>query len=208
MNMGRSWATDTIDTATKYVASSLRPLGYKKRGRTMVKHTNDGGVVVHVQAARDNDELLSRFTVNLGVRQERLQGVMDWAMRGKSLRMSDCIVQQRIGDLMDVSRDFWWLVEPQMSVKSVALEVVEAVQQHGVPFLNNLESWEKSREYILKTQGPFRAFFVYVLEERYSEAREAFLELKGPNAEIMVKRARRCADKVGLVLPKDLNGDM
>ena len=174
----------------------------------MVKHTNEGGVVVHIQAAGDNDESLSRFTANLGVRQERLQDLMDWAMRGKNLRISDCIIQERIGKLMNVSRDFWWLVEPQMSVESVAREVVEAVQQHGVPFLNNLESWGKSREYILKTQGPLRAFFVHVLEERYGEARRVFREFKGPNAEIMVKRARRCAEKVGLVLPEDLNGDM
>ena len=206
MGKRKSWATETINTVAKHIASSLRPLRYKRSGRTFVRDTTDGAVVVHVQAARDNDESLSRFTVNLGVRQERLQDLMDWTMRGKKPGISDCILKQRIGHLMDVRRDFWWLVEPQMSVESVAQEAAEAVEQDGVPFLHGLESWENSREYILKTEGPFVAFFAHVLDGNYDLAKEAFLQVLGPNAGILVERARQCARKVGLVLPEHPNG--
>jgi len=206
--MGRFRATDTVDRIVKSFASSLKSRGYKKRGRTFTKATDDGGVVIHVQLASDNNDEMSRFTVNLAVRQDRLQGLMDWPMKGGSLVLGDCIIRERIGKLMKVKRDFWWIVEPQMSVEGVASDALAAVETCGVPFLDGLESWENSRAYILETQGDFRAFCVYVLEGEYGAAREAFLRLTGPNSEIMKNRARKCAKKVGLLLPDDVKGSV
>lgn len=185
------------------IAAGLRPTlhvhGFKKAGRSFSKPTIDGGLVVNLQASRDNDSSMARFTLNLGARFDRLQELMDWPRRGKTLGIQDCVIQERIGGLMEVARDFWWIIEPQMKLDSLVAEVSDDIEKFALPFLSKFETYEKAKGYILKHEGAYRAYFVHLLAGNGSAARASYRSFaNAPNGEFLVGRARVAAAKVGV----------
>ena len=198
-----SWSTQVVDAVARGIAPPLRAAGFTKRGRSFVRQTSTVGLVAQVQASSENTDERARFTINLAARHESLQDLMDWPARSKSLSLQDCIIRERIGQLMEVRRDFWWLVEPQTDLKSVIGEAEEALRDFGLPFLEQMAIWKKARKHLLAAPDTFHAFFVHLLEGDSKRARACFSALKGANAKIVRDRARRAAAKTGLKLPID-----
>lgn len=196
-----AWSRSVIDKVASGLKTVLKSDGFGKSGRTYSKITDDGGLVIHVQASRENDETLARFTLNLGVRYEKLQELMNWPRTPKHLSLQDCVIQTRIGPLMEVGRDFWWLVEPAMDLQSVIGEVGEALHDFGLPFLRDHSVLRQARSHFLETEGPYRCFFLHVLEGDEPAAQAAFNAFaSSENVEYLLPRARAAAAKAGIVV--------
>jgi hypothetical protein len=195
------WNSQVVDAVAQGLTPLLRTAGFKKRGRMFVRYTSEGGVLLHVQASSANDASQARFTINLAARHDGVQNLMDWSRKAQHLSLRDCIIQRRIGHLMDVKRDFWWIVEPQMNLDAIVGEVRETVELCGLPFLERVAEWDEARRILLAEPSTFRAFFVHLFEGNPALARQCFSDLNGPNAGVLRTRARRAATKAGLDLP-------
>ncbi len=66
-----------------------------------------------------------------------------------------CIVQQRIGFLMPVGRDFWWPINPKTDLVALGAEVAAAWLKYGKPWLDAKSTLEGAREFLLEEKDYF-----------------------------------------------------
>jgi len=92
--------------------------------------------IVNVQGSWTNFDDKGRFTVNLGVyfpEAARIDGEFQVTERPSA---QDCIVQERIGNLMPDRHDYWWSFDPTSSLEEIAHELTLACMCYGLPWLD------------------------------------------------------------------------
>jgi hypothetical protein len=89
------------------VAPELRVRGFRKRRNAFSRPTSDGWTVIDFQASQFGTRDDVSFTINLGVSFAELQATDEGPPS-----LGRAHMRQRIGRLLDGSRDRWWPLDP------------------------------------------------------------------------------------------------
>jgi len=151
--MKRTISTQLIDEVVSLgISPILREHGYKKLRRHFFRETSEGTLHLVVQASQFNAPDRARFTINLW---SYLPAIA--AQNGEVL-ISEPQKQRghagiRIGHLLPIQEDFWWDVASSSEVRSVAVDVEQAIRAYALPYLisiSDIEGIAKFSGYIPK----------------------------------------------------------
>ena len=111
--------------------------------------------LVNIQSSQWNIGSDGEFTLNLGVYHRDLAELHDAMPVVESPLVQQCIVQQRIGFLMPVGRDFWWSNNPKTDLTGLGEAVAAAWVRYGKPWLEAKSTLEGAREHLLEQKHYF-----------------------------------------------------
>ena len=140
-----------LDVVQAGVASFLKPLGFRKKGRTH-NRTTEGGLVhvinfqmgaypvgEHCEIPGFRENLYGMFTVNLGVLLPCVFEV-DWQKPLPSFAKEyDCSIRERLGTLAFGSDEWFGLTSDS---SAAATELVQLLDKLGLPFLEQFSTYE------------------------------------------------------------------
>ncbi|MBI5954652.1 MAG: DUF4304 domain-containing protein [Chloroflexi bacterium] len=145
-----SATSEKIDYIIKIgVHPVLKRDGFLKSLRTFRRGCDSCIQIVNVQGSWTNYEEQGQFTVNLAVyfpEAAKIDGL--FRITDRPLE-SDCIVRQRIGDLMPIQRDYWWKFDSKSNLDEIAKEVAVAWLDYGEPWLEENSTIEGSYQFVL-----------------------------------------------------------
>jgi hypothetical protein len=129
-----------VDQVISTVAPLLKGLGYRKQGRRFLLASELSTAHIRFQSSQWNHAERTRFTISLGryfesiARKNGEEIVLD---SSKQRRMH---VGIRIGHLLPQQADHWWSIANDEDVPKVAAEVVSALRDFGLPYLEAVAS--------------------------------------------------------------------
>ncbi len=138
-----------LDIIQKGIDVFLKPLGFKKKGRTYNREIEKGIFqVIDLQSARHNfeerdpmsfkDIVLGKFTVNLGV---CIQSVCDLNQTGEKksfYKEYECQIRYRLGVLIK-GQDFWWETRSDNADKIIK-EITTGLSTIGFDWFSGIDS--------------------------------------------------------------------
>ncbi len=143
-----------LDGIQARVSEFLKPLGFRKKGRTFNRETAEGGIfqVVHFQTGpyelapeippfRMN--LYGKFTVNLGVLIKELYDFEDWHKPTKFYQELYCQARTRLPALL-YGKDVWWNLNE--GVDNLASIVIDGLKSVGFRYFALYETRTLFRE--------------------------------------------------------------
>ena len=146
--LDKSEFAERLDLVQTQFSGVLRPLGFRRSGRTYNRTTPEGLVqVINLQISRPDPvppQLASlreagrhdKFTVNLGVWVPEVSKYHGMEPRSKTIQDYDSHVRARLGQFATPPSDLWWALDeawPACTAKALAL-----LQAGGLPFLERM----------------------------------------------------------------------
>jgi hypothetical protein len=202
------------------IQAALRPFlhehGYRVRGRTFNRKTEDGLIeVVNIQmwpsdppgttyypGLREN--LHGLFTINLGVFVPEVARYRIGLETKPWIREHECCIRARLGQVSGEKQDLWWYAR---SDQAVVDDVQRRLEQYGLPFVARFSTRDKilaewrDRSENLFTSDPPRIVMAIILTERGERDRaRALLALQTLETHNPAhpESVRRLAQKLGL----------
>ena len=141
-----------LDLIQSEIYSFLKPLGFKKKGRSFNRQTEQGIYqVINLQSGRHEfgdkhvipglrEHYYGKFTLNLGVMVKELYE-MDIHNKARDFyHEHHCQIRVRLSHLTN-GQDFWWTISP--NTKEIVNEIIEGLNEKGLPWLDNFETRER-----------------------------------------------------------------
>ena len=164
--MSKSQFVERLDMIQAAVHSFLRPLGFRKKGRTHNRRTN--GELIHVvnfqmgeypigenyviPGMREN--LYGKFTVNLGVLLPCVYQAEWQRPPADFIQEYDCSIRQRL-ETLALGKDEWFLITSETS--GLATRLVDLLDRFGLDFFEKFQTYEDVLSYFNKHENlPFR----------------------------------------------------
>jgi hypothetical protein len=122
------------------VASLLKGLGYRKHGRRFLLEGDLSTAHIRFQSSQWNNSERTRFTINLGRYFESIAQKNGEEVVLDSAKQRNMHVGIRIGHLLPQQADHWWTIGNDDDVPEVAAEVVAALRDFGLPYLESVAS--------------------------------------------------------------------
>jgi hypothetical protein len=147
-----------LDAIQAEIFSFLKPLGFKKKGRTFNRETETGIYqVINLQSGRYEfgdtyvipglrENFYGKFTVNLGISIKELYELGNHNKPTNFYHEYDCQIRDRLPHLT-MQKDFWWTISS--NTKGTANEIIEGLSSQGLNWLDAFDNREK----ICKTWG-------------------------------------------------------
>lgn len=141
-----------LDSIQADVFSFLKPLGFRKKGRTFNRQTEDGIFqVINLQSGRYEfgdkyvipglrENYYGKFTVNLGVLVKELYELDVHNKPTDFYHEYNCQIRERLPHLT-MSQDFWWTISS--NTKQTATEIIEGLSNKGLNWLDTFDNREK-----------------------------------------------------------------
>ena len=141
-----------LDSIQKEIYLFLKPLGFKKKGRTFNRQTEDGTYqVINIQSGRYEfgdkyvipgfkENFYGKFTVNLGVMVKEIYELESHNKPKDIYQDYDCQIRERLPHLT-IKQDHWWTISDDNN--KTANEVIEGLSSHGLDWLGNFENKDK-----------------------------------------------------------------
>ena len=142
--MAKSNSAVAVDRVQAAIQPLLKSLGFRVRGRTFNRTTQDGLTqVVNMQLGASDppgtsyipglrENLHGLFTVNLGVYVPEVARLRPGRASSSWIQEYDCCVRSRLGEACGESRDLWW---PARFDDGVVTDLRERLHVGGLPFL-------------------------------------------------------------------------
>ncbi|HEY1195077.1 DUF4304 domain-containing protein [Flavobacterium sp.] len=140
-----------LDNIQKEIFLHLKPLGFKKKGRTFNRQTEDGIYqVINIQSGKyefgDNyvipgfkENFYGKFTVNLGIMVKEIYELS--ANKPKDIYQDyDCQIRERLPHLT-IKQDHWWIIKGDDSITTK--EIIDGLNSHGLGWLDQFETRDK-----------------------------------------------------------------
>lgn len=149
-SMKRSPYVQALDQVQKALAAFLKPLGFRKKGRTFNRPVGDGLIqVVNLQMGQFpigdyvipgiRESHYGRFTINLGVALPAARALESGRELAAFIQEYECEIRERLTHLA-FGEDSWFDLDHQ--VDKTSTDVVRYMDLLGVPFLEEFESYE------------------------------------------------------------------
>ncbi|MFM2225262.1 MAG: hypothetical protein RJA07_1464 [Bacteroidota bacterium] len=141
-----------LDNIQKEIFHFLKPLGFKKKGRTFNRETEDGIYqVINIQSGRYEfgdkyvipgfrENYYGKFTVNLGVMVKEIYELDSYNKPKDIYQDYDCQIRTRLTHLT-IKQDLWWSISDDN--EKTAIEVIEGLNSHGLQWLETFENRDK-----------------------------------------------------------------
>jgi hypothetical protein len=133
-----------------HVTALLQPLGFQHRKATWNRRVGVAAVqVLNIQTDKSSE----RVTVNLGLTDLEVTGIVWGKPMSRFVAEPSCIVRSRLGELVD-RRDKWW----EISAPTASAEISALILEVGLPFLERHASRESMRRWLLDTSVSRRGY--------------------------------------------------
>lgn len=141
-----------LDIVEKEVFAKMKPLGFKKNGRTFNRRLDDGIIqVINFQSGQypltDNYEvpglrenLYGKFVVNMGVCVESLFKFQFLTENKKYYKEYDCQIRARLGTLL-TGQDYWWKITDDNT--KITEEIILGLETIGSDWFAGVDTKEK-----------------------------------------------------------------
>lgn len=141
-----------LDIVEKDVFIKLKPLGFKKNGRTFNRRLDDGIIqVINFQSGQYpigqgyeipglRENLYGKFVVNLGVCIESLYKFQSPTEHKKYYKEYDCQIRNRLGTLL-TGQDYWWTITNDNT--KITQEIIEGIETKAFDWFSGLDTKEK-----------------------------------------------------------------
>ncbi len=207
--MAKSAYAEATDTIQRVLRPFLRQRGFKVRGRTFNRETDDGLTqVINIQMGASDppgttyipglrENLHGLFTVNLGVYVPEVALLHGGGLAKSWVREYRCCVRARLGELVGEGKDVWWRARAD---EEVVDNVHLCLERFGLPFLDRfatrdriLAQWDRRLDSVAAS-SPARIVVAIILatrgqRERARELlREQMLESRNPGHPEYVRR--------------------
>jgi hypothetical protein len=148
----KTYVKTSLDHIEKSVCTTLKPLGFKKKGRTFNREIEKGifqvinfqagpypiGHNYEVPGLREN--LYGKFTVNLGVCVESLRKLNYPAESKTFYKEYECQIRVRLGTLLK-GHEYWWTLG--QNIESITDEVNIGMLTVGNNWFEGIDNKEK-----------------------------------------------------------------
>jgi hypothetical protein len=141
-----------LDSIQKEIYEFLIPLGFKKKGRTFNRQTEDGIYqVINIQSGRYEfgdryvipefrENYYGKFTINLGVMVRDIYE-LDSHNKPKNIYQDyDCQIRTRLTHLT-IKQDLWWPISNNKG--ETTKEIIQGLKSNGIQWLDTFESRDK-----------------------------------------------------------------
>jgi hypothetical protein len=126
------------------VKEVLAPLGFRRKGSTFFVRHDDVLLMVNLQKSTSSTSAKVIATLNLGVFSYPLaQALEELEYLESRISIWLCHWQERIGAVMPEHYDKWWAVSSLEEAVQAGKEMVEALQNYGLPALEKVDSTAK-----------------------------------------------------------------
>jgi hypothetical protein len=141
-----------LDSIQADIFSFLKPLGFKKKGRTFNRQTENGIYqVINLQRGRYEfgdkyvipglrENFYGKFTINLGILIKELYELDIHNKPTDFYREHYCQIRERLPHLTK-EKDFWWTI--LSNSKETASEIIEGLSNKGLNWLDTFDTREK-----------------------------------------------------------------
>lgn len=141
-----------LDIVEKEVFAKLKPLDFKKNGRTFNRELEDGIIqVINFQSGQYpvgesyvvpglRENLYGKFVVNLGVCVESLFKIQYPTENKKYYKEYECQIRDRLGTLLK-GRDYWWTITDDNKV--ITEEIIVGLETKGLEWFSGVDTKEK-----------------------------------------------------------------
>lgn len=141
-----------LDIVEKDVFAKMKPLGFKKNGRTFNRQLDNGIIqVINFQSGQypltDNYEipglrenLYGKFVVNMGVCVENLFKFQFPTENKKYYKEYDCQIRTRLGTLL-TGQDYWWKITDDNT--KITEEIILGLETIGYDWFVGVDTKEK-----------------------------------------------------------------
>jgi hypothetical protein len=145
----------------------LKQEGFLKSSHTFRRTDSNCIQIISIQGSRSNYDDQGQFTVNLAVyfpEAAKIHGAYRITDRPVE---SDCMINQRIGHLMSVGKDYWWDFDAKSDLDNIAKETVSACVDYGLPWIAEYSTIEGAIKFVLSRNTPYwAAIFSLILDDR------------------------------------------
>ncbi len=142
-------ATAIEEVIRRAVVPELKPLGFRRAGRTFRRTLRECIQVVNVQSSRWNDAREGQFTLNLGVyfpaAHAEMRDLLRWSPGTAGPTEPECTVRRRIGRLLPSNLDKWWTVRPAEPSDRVVEEVRALLRDPALPWVERVSTLAGAR---------------------------------------------------------------
>ena len=147
--MAKSEYAIALDRIQAGIRPELKDAGFKVRGRTFNRETDDGltQVINFQMGASDppgttyfpglRENLHGLFTVNLGIYIPEVAATHHGSLAKGWVQEYHCSVRERLGQVLGEKRDIWWTANAEPNVID---EIRSALVTKGVAFLDRFAS--------------------------------------------------------------------
>ncbi len=139
-------ATEYKKAILTALAEMLGPVGFRQSGSVFTRSRKDIVHLLSLQSSAETTASSLRVTANLAIWVESLAGE-----RTKP-DVSASQWRQRIGFLLPVRQDHWWIARSDSEARDAAAEIRDAITKYGLPALDAISStadlatlWESNR---------------------------------------------------------------
>jgi len=141
-----------LDLIQADIFSFLKPLGFKKKGRTFNRQTENGIYqVINLQSGKYEfgdknvipglrENYYGKFTVNLGVLIKELYELDIHNKPTDFYQEYNCQIRDRLPHLT-MEKDFWWTISS--NTKETAIEIIDGLSSKGLNWFDKFENREK-----------------------------------------------------------------
>lgn len=214
--MAKSAEARAVDDIQNALRPFLKDRGFRVRGRTFNRATEDGLTqVVGIQMGASNppgasyipgfrENLHGLFTVNLGVYVPEVARHYGGGEAKSWVQEHECCVRARLGGASGEERDIWW---PARSDDAVISDVQRRLELDGLPFLDRFSTRDKilaewhDRSGNMDASSPPRIVMAIIEAERGQRGRarellaQQMLETRNPGHHNYV---RKLAERLAL----------
>jgi hypothetical protein len=147
------------DIVGETIQPFLKSIGFKKKGLQWNRDRGDFVDVLTVQEAKHSTSAKQVFTLNLGVAVKSCHEAVWQKLLSSSVSEADCPVRLRLGDLIQGkpfgdANDQWWEVEGgTQSAQLIGEQIVDALKDMGIPFLERFETFGAVADHLKKVRG-------------------------------------------------------
>lgn len=175
--MPKSAYVAALDEIQLAVTAFLKPLEFKRSGRTYNRAVEDGLVqVVGFQMGEYpvgqyvipgvRESFYGRFTVNLGVMLPAVRDIESSVPPKGFFHDYHCEIRSRLGSLAHAGEDVWWDLDYHIAETGVAL--VEIMREKGIPFFDRFPDYRSviaalERDGELPSKNPGRSALIGAL---------------------------------------------
>ena len=153
-NTNKLSSTETVDIIEKIVYEYLKPLGFRKHGRTLHRFV-DGDIsqVINFQNGCPAKGMHDILWINLGIRVPECEEIIlkPQGAPKKYYQEHECTFRNRLGNLVDGNDTFYNL---KKSPYKIGKDIVERLKKYVIPVFNLLNS----RDSILKHRKEIVSF--------------------------------------------------
>jgi len=148
-----SESTSLLSIILKQLSICLKPLGFKRKGHTLVRNQDDLIQFVNVQSSTTSRADRVKFTVNLAVYSESVNQLFDPGDDIGCRGWLDNHWETRLGYLSEVKGDFWWSACNEDEAVRCAAEIADLISGAGMAEFTRYSSTMALLTYIASGRG-------------------------------------------------------